>query len=251
MVLYREYPPCPALAPYVACLWTCHMVPERPVQAHRVLPDNCIDILWQDLDQPGKVAGMMSCARQVLAALPVRTIGVRFKPGAATYFFKLPLHELQDLHPALPQLWGDADAERFASALWERPLTIRQALASVQRLLLVRLRRHGAALHPGLAEAAIGAIEAAQGTLRIDVLARSLGVSRQHLAQQFKARVGLGAKQFARVCRFRHASERLRHCRPGQTDWAELAIELGYYDQAHLIHEFQALSGSTPASFAR
>ncbi|QBE64186.1 helix-turn-helix transcriptional regulator [Pseudoduganella lutea] len=50
-MIYREYPPHPALRAHVACLWTARVT--APVSAaaphlHRVLPDNCIDILWQD-----------------------------------------------------------------------------------------------------------------------------------------------------------------------------------------------------------
>ena len=82
----------------------------------------------------------------------------------------------------------------------------------------------------------------------IDALADALGVSRQHLASQFRARVGLPAKVFARVCRFQHASKLIRE--GGPRDWASLALELGYYDQPHMIHEFRELAGSTPQSFA-
>jgi len=246
MVLYQEHLPCPALAPYLACLWTCHVRPEGQSMSHRVLPDNCIDILWQDSDPLGGVAGMMSTVIEVPFSRPVRTIAVRFKPGAAAHFFHFPLHELIDLHPSLADLWDRESAERFADALWNKPLTDAQALAAVQTLLLRRLRT--STVRPGLVDAAVGAIEAAHGALRIETLAETLGVSRQHLASQFRARVGLGAKLFARVCRFQHASAAIRL--GGERDWAALALDAGYYDQPHMIHEFRELSGGTPQSFA-
>jgi AraC-like DNA-binding protein len=245
MLLYREYPPCPALAPYLACLWTCLVQPQGQALSHRVLPDNGIDILWQDSAPLGGVAGMMSSVIEVPFARTVRTIAVRFKPGAASYFFDTPLHELIDLHPALDQLWPRALSERFADALWTRPLSDPQALAVIEALLLQRLRT--SRTRPGMVEAAVRAIEASHGALRIGALADTLGVSRQHLASQFRARVGLPAKLFARVCRFQHASARLRAGPPA--DWAALALELGYYDQPHMIHEFQALAACTPQAF--
>jgi AraC-like DNA-binding protein len=103
-----------------------------------------------------------------------------------------------------------------------------------------------------LARTAVGLIERSGGALRIEDLARSLGVSRQHLALQFRERVGLNAKTFAMVCRFRRASAALRgeSAWPG-IDWAGLAGECGYYDQSHLIHEFQQFAGETPDAFAR
>ncbi len=248
MILYQEYAPCPALAPYVACLWTCDVQPAGKVVSHRVLPDNCIDILWQDSAPEGGVAGMMSSAIHVPFAAPVRTLAVRFKPGAAAHFFDLPLHELIDLHPSLGDLWGDGVAARFADALWSRPLSDLDAVAVLERLLLTQLRAPHA--RPALVEHAVAALQASHGALRIESLAETLGVSRQHLASQFRSRVGLGAKLFARVCRFQAASARLNKVAAGKADLAALALELGYYDQPHMVHEFRALSGATPLSFA-
>ncbi|HEU4778213.1 MAG TPA: helix-turn-helix domain-containing protein [Telluria sp.] len=247
MVFYQEHPPCPALAPFVVCLWTCVVRPSGAAISHRVLPDNGIDILWQDSNPLGGVAGMMSTAISVPFSRPVRTIAVRFKPGAAAHFFRQPLHELADQHPDLADLWEAGAAERVADALWSKPLSDAQALAVIEHLLLQRL--HRADPRPAAVDAAVRAIEAARGAVRIESLADQLGVSRQHLAAQFRARVGLPAKLFARVCRFQHASAAIRAA--GEPDLAALALATGYYDQPHMAHDFRDLSGSTPQSFAR
>jgi methylphosphotriester-DNA--protein-cysteine methyltransferase len=162
----------------------------------------------------------------------------------------MPLHALQDGHPALDDLWPRADAEALAAALWERERTVRQRLAVLERALLARLR----AVEPGpadrLARAAVGLIEQAGGAVRIDDLARTLGVSRQHLALQFRERVGLPPKTFAMVSRFRRAGAALRR-HTGAVDWTRLALDCGYYDQSHLIHEFRLFADETPERFAR
>ena len=254
MHLYQEFPPHPALAAHVACLWLSHAVPAGAPVRRRVLPDNCIDILWQDGAPFGFVAGMMSRAHRVEVAQPVLTLAVRFLPGAAGAFFDLPLHELQDGHPALDSLWPRAEAEALAAALWEREQPAVQRLAALERALLARLRVAAPAATCGLARAAVALIEASGGAVRIEALARSLGVSRQHLAGQFRERVGLNAKTFAMVCRFRRASAALRalpDSEADRVDWARLAGEYGYYDQSHLIHEFRLFAGETPEAFAR
>lgn len=247
MILYQEYAPCPSLAPYLACLWTCQVQLDGAGVSQRVLPDNCIDILWQDTNPQGGVAGMMSSTIHVPFARPVRTIAVRFKPGAAARFFDLPLHELINLHPSLRDLWGPGPAAQFADALWSKPLSDSEAIAVLERLMLTRLQADNQ--RAALVEHAVRALQVSRGNLRIDTLADTLGVSRQHLASQFRARVGLSAKLFARVCRFQHATTRLKDIHPGRVDMAALALDLGYYDQPHMIHEFRALSGSTPLSF--
>jgi len=67
------------------------------------------------------------------------------------------------------------------------------------------------------------------------------GVSARHLERVFFARVGLGPKAFARIVRFQNV---LRSSLP---DWAAIAADCGYTDQAHLIHEFREFTGQTPA----
>jgi AraC-like DNA-binding protein len=250
MNLYREFAPHLALSGYVACLWTSRAVPAGAPVRRRILPDNCIDILWQDRVPLGFVAGMMSRSHLFETARPLLTVAVRFRPGAARAFFDLPLHELQDGHPALDALWPRHEAEQLAAALWEGGKTVAQQLATIDSFLLARLRTAAPAPGERLVRAAVGIIETAQGNIRIEDLARSLGVSRQHLALQFRERVGLNAKTFAMVSRFRKAGETVRR-QPGQPiDWAALALDCGYYDQSHLIHEFRLLADETPAAFA-
>jgi AraC-like DNA-binding protein len=248
MHLYHEFSPHPALAGHVACLWTSRALPAGAPVRHRILPDNCIDILWQDRAPLGFVAGMMSRAHRVETAQPTLTVAVRFLPGAARVFFDLPLHLLQDGHPALDELWPRHEAEALAAALWEREQSVRRRLSTLQRALLARLLAHpdaaGASPAGRLARAAVRLLDDAGGTVRIDELARTLGVSRQHLALQFREQVGLAPK--ARPA----GAGRRRHAGP-QVDWAQLALDCGYYDQSHLIHEFRLFADETPERFAR
>ncbi len=70
-----------------------------------------------------------------------------------------------------------------------------------------------------------------------------MGWSARHLTNRFRAEVGLRPKEAARVVRFDRARRQLR---PGRR-MADVAAAAGYYDQAHLAREFQALAG-VPAS---
>jgi AraC-like DNA-binding protein len=244
---YREYPPHPALRAHVACLWTLQVAgPVSPAapHVHRVLPDNCVDILWQDDGGSAFAVGMMSAAIVVPAGCPVRTVAVRFKPGAAGPFLGMPLHPLTDTRAGLPDLWGRAPAAQLDDALWSTDRTDAQRLRRIEQALLRRLA-HAAA--PSLALRAVAAIEGAAGALRVDALADDLGVSRQHLALQFRQQVGITPKLFARICRFRRALALLRRGDAG-CDLAALAADCGYFDQSHLIRDFRDFAASTPAA---
>lgn len=258
---YREYPPHPALAAHVECVWAARA--PGGAHTHRVLPDNCVDILWQDGGQQGFAVGMMSSAILVASARPLRTLAVRFKPGMARLFLATPLHALTDQRADIDQLWGRGDADRLADALWAGEAPERARLALIERELLRRLRAangggrgyaaalggsaSGNRLGGPLVQRALAALESSGGEVRVEALAARLGVSRQHLAAQFRDQVGLSPKLYARICRFRRATAALK-ATPAP-DWVRLALECGYFDQSHLIHDFQELAGSTPERF--
>jgi AraC-like DNA-binding protein len=257
MILYQEYPPHPALISYVECLWTCSVGLEVKTCSYRVLPDNGIDILWQDQDARGFAVGMMTTANTVVIESQVRTVAVRFKPGRAAHFFRIPLDELTDSHADMRDLWGRGAADRMTDALWTRPLTDRERLNVLEQHLLDYLTAREKICRPGmnqsdLVDHAVTALESSHGLLKIGTLANAVGVSRQHLALQFRAHVGITTKTFARICRFRRAVADIRNARApaARIDWATLALDCGYFDQSHLIHEFHEFSGGSPDSFA-
>ena len=231
-------------------MWTARVLSVAPGRAHthRVLPDNCVDILWQDGGRPAFAVGMMSSAILVASAGPVGTVAVRFKPGAAGAFLATPLHALTDQRADIDLLWGRDDADRLADALWTDELSDRERIALIETQLLRRLRQDTAAnAGQALVRRAVSVIDTTAGGVRIDDLARELGVSRQHLAAQFRTRVGLSPKLYARICRFRRATDALKAA--PAPDWARLALECGYFDQSHLIHDFQEFAGSAPERF--
>ena len=237
MIVYQEIAPIPALRPWLDCVWTCRVHTGATPLTHQVLPDNCIDILCQDQQDASFAVGMMTAPIAVVSHGLVQTVAARF--------FQLPLCELNDGRTDLQQLWGRELAARLGDALWSEPLSDAQRMAILQDYLLLRLHAGPPLRAPGVAQHAIAAIESAHGLLRVDGLARQLGVSRQHLALQFRQQVGISPKLFARICRFRAASHGLKHL-AGQPDWAQLALQYGYFDQSHLIHDFQDFARSSP-----
>lgn len=232
-------------------------------QSHRVLPDNCVDILWQDGGEAGFAVGMMSSPILVASPLPVHTLAVRFKPGMAGLFLALPMQEITDQRADMDLLWGRGEAHRLGDALWTSGAPLRARLALIEQELLRRLRAGsngvgnasisgaggatGARSGMALVQRAVAALDSSGGAVRVEALADGLGVSRQHLAAQFRQHVGLSPKLFARICRFRRATAAIKAAQ--SPDWAELALACGYFDQSHLIHDFQEFAGSAPERF--
>jgi AraC-like DNA-binding protein len=252
VVDYQEYPPIPALRAYLACVWTCHVASPTEAATYRVLPDNCIDILWHgdNIGVTGFATGMMTMSNVVTLAPRTRIIAVRFKPGRAPLFFRQPLHELTDLHADMQTLWGNDVVERLHHALWDDERDDLARLHIVQKHLLAMLQGQQHKIGNGLIAHAVQMIEASHGMLKIEALAQDAGVTRQHLAARFRTEVGIPAKTFARICRFRSTMSAIRETTRPDIDWAALAVDRGYFDQSHLIHEFQEFAAETPESFA-
>lgn len=169
-----------------------------------------------------------------------RSMFVGFRVGGAVPFLPMPPHAaLNELIP-LGDLWG-RDGQVARERLIEAPTP--EAKIDVMTALLVEQFRSPPGDGFPVARAASGL---ATGRRVADVADR-LGLLPKRFSRLFKDAVGLTPKQFARIARLR--SLLLHVDDPKSTDWALLAVTHGYYDQSHLIHEFQELTGVTPTAY--
>ena len=78
-------------------------------------------------------------------------------------------------------------------------------------------------------------------------VARDAGLSRRRFTALFREQVGLTPKLYCRLGRFRQVVRRSAAGAP--VDWAQVALDGGYYDQAHMAHEFREFSGVSPGEW--
>jgi AraC-like DNA-binding protein len=165
---------------------------------------------------------------------------VSFHPGGAYPFLGTPPAAAGEPVLDLQEVWG-RDALLLRDRLAEAPAA-EAALLIVEDALLAH------AVLPLRPDPAItAAVTALDRGMPVAQVAASLRVSQSTLLRHFAAQVGLPPKQFARVRRLRRLLA-AAHGRPG-TGWAGAAAECGYFDQAHMIAEFRALAGMTPAQY--
>jgi AraC-like DNA-binding protein len=163
-------------------------------------------------------------------------IGVHFKPAGAFAFLGMPAAELRDAHVELADLWG-----RFAGELRERlcAATHEQRFPILERALRARLVR---APHRAIAPA-LRTI----GRSSVRETASRIGMSERRLSEIFSEEVGMPPKLYARLQRFQRAMKLAN----AEADWSDVALDSGYYDQAHLIRDFVQFCGLTPAAWLR
>jgi len=253
---YREYTPSDRLRSFVVCFWTR----ESPAfeltspSVYRVLPDGCIDVVLGfsgRADEPESALAVGTMTRALVldaATSPECFVGVRFRPGKAAPFLSVPASELTDLRVPLDDLWLDAAEVRDALAVSADAV---ERVRALERVLAARVSPSVVSAQQDVDEA-IRRIVDAGGSLGITRLAPALGVTRQHLARRFSQLVGVSPKTFARVVRLGRVIERARAMPTGEpVNWSALALELGYYDQAHMVDEFRELTGITPTAWHR
>lgn len=230
--LYREHDPPPALAARVECLWTLRSDGAPPALT-RVLPDGCIDLIFDLGEAPrGYAVGAMTRAVPVHVEGRVDLVGVRFRPGGAA--LGIPAGELTD---------GTAGVDELGlGALCAPVLEAGSALAAVPVLAEVLAARFRDAPEP-IAAAAWARLRSTAGALPVRELAAQLGVGERRLQRIFYEHVGLTPKQAARVARLKAA---LSLMAGAELPLGRVALRAGYYDQAHFNHEFARLAGVAP-----
>lgn len=155
-------------------------------------------------------------------------------------FLGRPLADLTNRGIALEDIFG-SDANRLTSELHDAPTwearfdlldrEIASRIASARRPASEVLCTWTRIVNSG-------------GMVTIKSLVEETRWSQKHLISQFKEHIGLAPKMFARVMRFGSAVDRLR--RRDHTSLTELALDCGYYDQAHFDRDFRAFAGVTP-----
>ncbi|HEX6041229.1 helix-turn-helix domain-containing protein [Longimicrobium sp.] len=226
--------------------------PAHPL-TERVLPDGGVHLVFNLGDAPA-VPGTTPTACEALGARcapsiirmagRVEQVTVTLRPGGMAALLGIPAAELSAADAPLDALWGPRAAEAL-----ERMADVPVGPARVAAMETVLAERLAAvAARPdAVAAEAVRRIEASRGRIRVRALAEGLGVSERRLEQVFHRHVGLSPKSVCRIARFRATVALLR--RDPQRPWSDVAYSCGFYDQSHLVNEFQALAGLAPGDF--
>jgi AraC-like DNA-binding protein len=175
---------------------------------------------------------------------PATSIGAQLYPGASEYLFGASSEELAERHTPLSDLWGGQAA--LALAQLQAAPTPDACMNVLEQWLAARLPVLRG-LHPAVAQA----LRVAHGAQRVDALVRASGYSHRQFNALFRRAVGLSPKAYVRVLRFQSVLQQSHRLAALQApaDWADLALQAGFSDQAHFNREFRAMAGVTPEAY--
>jgi AraC-like DNA-binding protein len=170
------------------------------------------------------------------------TLGIVLRPAGAYALLARDLSELSDVMVDGRELLG-----RDVAELTERcaeTTDVRTRFALVEHWISARLSRTRV---PDPAITWIAAeIERTGGDVRVGLLRKETGLSKARLVEGFRHQIGVRPKLYARLVRFSRTLDRLH---VGDARLADVALDAGYYDQAHMDAEFRALAGVSPTTF--
>ncbi|KAF1711839.1 AraC family transcriptional regulator [Pseudoxanthomonas sacheonensis] len=171
--------------------------------------------------------------------------GVKFRPGGFHPFLRAPLSTLRNRSVPLRELFG-AEGDCLGPAVLSQQDDAAMAAVAVDFL----------ALHlPPVGEEVervgriVDGIAVDRSVNTLEDLVAQWRTGRRALQRMFNEYVGVGPKWVINRYRMHEALERMEQ--DDELEWARLALELGYFDQAHFIRDFKALVGCPPAEYRR
>ena len=238
----RRHAVAPELAKLVDWHWVVRWSLTEPFE-QEILPHPCVNLSFAA--GHSAVTGILT-RRDVRRLVGTgRVVATKFKPGGFFPFASCPMRALCDRVVTLVEAFGVA-APAIERSVLDAPEDA-PAIAAIEELLIARRVAAGGELDLAMQLAARA--EADRDLRRVEDLARIAGVSVRTLHRSFERYIGVGPKWILRRARVQEAAERVASGTP--VVWAELAQELGYHDQAHLIHDFKIQIGMTPAAYAK
>jgi AraC-like DNA-binding protein len=241
--LARHLPP-DDLAPFIDYWWIIRWdLRGQPPHEQSVLPHPNVTLAFETSG-----AGVFGVDRSIFTRRLTgegKALGVRFRPGGFHPFYRKPLSTLTDRVFPARQILGPAADEACAAAV--SPGADDAVMVAAAEWLL---RGFGAVPDPVAVRVAemVDRIRTDAELRRVAVLAEVFGVPERRLQRLFAEYVGVSPKWVLRRARLLEAA---RRADAGDVvDWAALALDLGYADQAHLTRDFTATLGVPPAKYA-
>jgi len=221
------------------------VIPARPNCFVQIILDGGLALY--DLDSRARLVaprvglfGLLTHYRYDLEAVgTMRSFSARLQPAAAGALFGIDPVKLVDGFVALELPKGLLD-ELLAAPDW-------QAMVAPMDRWLTALTRDKRDDDPVARQA--NRLRQLRGNVAIQELADAAGLSLRHFQRRFRALTGINPKYYARICRIGHVVHR-KELEP-EASWTTLALEAGYSDQPHFIHDFKELTGTLPSEFLR
>ncbi|MDQ3005816.1 MAG: AraC family transcriptional regulator [Chloroflexota bacterium] len=194
------------------------------------------------------VSGVRTHSITIPSGADSRMLVVAFKKGKAHPFYPLPMNELADQVVSADMIFGRNILDLREQLL--AALSIDQMFPLVEKFLLkLAYETIPSEIPVNCIEYALLQMMHRPKLLSFQHLCDQIGYSQKHFIHLFKKQVGVSPKQYLKIMRFQKAIQEIENNK--SVHWSSIAIESGFYDQAHFINEFKGFSGFTPNEYMK
>lgn len=205
------------------------------------LPHPCVHVVFEK--DNSKIVGVMRGKFSRLLENKGMALGIKFKPGAFYPFVKVPVSTLTDRLINPEEVFGNQskllEEEIFSSP--NKEAIIEQTEQFMKRHLPEK--DNNIITINNIVERVISDRE----IIKVEDIVGRFNINKRTLQRLFNQYVGVSPKWVIKRYRLHEAAERLANS--VDIDLSKLAIELGYYDQAHFIKDFKSIVGKSPERY--
>ena len=246
----KIFQPSTPLKPYVTAIWDYENLLAGDSLTLSILPDTAtyLCFLYEDLlttahkeriyTTRSGLAGFQSFRSDLGGLGKVSGVSARLSPWGLNVFCRGIVRDCAERRVDCRDIFPKYSIEAIEDKLAIKK-NASERVQCVEHFLLSVLNRDNEDL---LVQAACKEFNRSNGKRPISMLAQALGLSKRTLERRFQVHIGTTPKKYARIVRLRNA---LFQCKK-LSNWADVAYTAGYYDQSHMIHEFQEFYGLSP-----
>jgi AraC-like DNA-binding protein len=210
------------------------------------LPHPCVHLVFEKGKTAifGVVTGKFTRVIEGLGGV----FGIRFRPGAFFSFVRTPVSKFTDITLSVSDVFGLDTAE--IKELEEAILSAQTEDAQVELAeLFLRERLPDRDENIALINQIVEFIVTFREVTLVDAVVSNFHIGKRTLQRLFSQYVGVSPKWVIKRYRLQQAADQLA---AGEVvDWPRLALDLGYFDQAHFIKDFKTIVGKTPAEYVK
>jgi AraC-like DNA-binding protein len=174
-----------------------------------------------------------------------RVFGVRFKPGAVYPLMHMPIAQLTNASLGIKETFGiDGPVLERALLLQADQKVMIESVEQFLRRILPEQDEHGKMI-----QQILDYIVAHCEITRVEDIVTHFNLSKRTLQRLFHQYIGVNPKWVIQHYRLHEVARRLAV--GDRVDWVQLALDLGYCDQAHFSRAFKAMVGKAPAEYAK
>lgn len=239
-----HHAPAPDIGAFVLRYWIIAWdLRDQPPHTQELIPHPCVNIIFEQRRSAVYGVAHGRSAHRLEGAGHV--FGIKFKPGGFRPFLRVPVATLTNTSINLRDAFGvDCRALETTILSIDQPQT---QIDLIEQFLRERLPSPDPRVD--LIDQMVGRIVSDRTIVKVDQIVERFKIHKRALQRLFREYIGVSPKWIIKRYRLHDAADQV--AAGGVVDWPKLALELGYFDQAHFINDFKLIVGRTPADYAR